>query len=644
MTVVLGIHAGHEASCAVVRDGVVVAAIQQERVTRRKYDGQECLSNALPIHAVLEAAGCGMSDVDYIVSEFQAVGVSGVGLQRPLFTADFDVFDPFDERHWVVSHHLAHAASAAFASPFDSCAVLVSDSAGSTTTDGRDYVLPFRTFHAHNAGDAVGVSFMTEMRSIYRFRSRALELLDRDYATPHNQPDVYVQSEASLYDNVARFVFRDEHCHGQFMALGGLDHTGAPRLPFSALLTSEDPPRLRNGWQGFRASKEVTDNADVADVVQQAFTELVVTQARRALSLAHESRLACAGGVFLNLAGNSAVDALEEVDALFVPSSPHDAGASVGAALVGYWQIAVGAGVEHPDGGRRSGEPVSDYLGAEAESVDPTATDAEGFVVEYVRPSDPEGPGALVRRVAEELASGAILARYAGRSEFGPRALGNRSLLAHPVHAIGAKDKLNAVKRRQGWRPVAPMVRAEDVTRFFHGPRASPYMNYNYTVREEHRESLSELMHDDGTARVQTVTEAGNPFLHGLLSALEDSGSVPILLNTSLNGPGQPIIEQAEALLRFARHPLIDKIVTETQLIDCRTESRDVLVTRTEATVMALFGHGADTRHVLSNASGQCRLDARVFEELIRNEVAATQMSVDGVREAINRGLLVAAT
>ena len=222
MPLVLGIHHGHHASCALVRDGKLVAAIEQERVTRAKADGQEGLSNRLPVHACLQAAGASLADVDLIVSSFQAATAGGVGFHRPLVERGFDLFDPFDDRHLVVSHHLAHGLSALHASGFREAAVLISDLAGSTTCDGADFVKPFRTFAAELQSLAEPAKLRTECLSIYEADLSTFTLKHREYCVPHTTPDVFVHSAASLYDNVSRMVFGVENAHGRLMALAAM--------------------------------------------------------------------------------------------------------------------------------------------------------------------------------------------------------------------------------------------------------------------------------------------------------------------------------------------------------------------------------------------------------------------------------------
>lgn len=626
MTTVLGIHCGHESSCSVVRDGRLVCAIQQERVTRRKYDGQEFLSDRLPIQEVLSVAGTTIDDIDIIVSSFQAAGPSGVGLQRPLFSRGFTAFDPFDSRHHVVSHHLAHAASAVYLSGLPAAAVLVSDSAGTTSWDGSDFYLPFKEFFTSYYADSPASELLTEMRSIYAFHDGRFELLDRTFSQPHNQPDVFVQSEASLYDNVARFLFRTEHAHGQLMALAGIPWHGRPRLVAGDIVTADLPPRLKNGWQLFESGADPVGSADIAAAVQGAFTRLITYHALRAVEMAGYPALCCAGGVFLNLEANSAITSLPGVCDVYVPSCPHDAGISVGAAFLGWARTQPGV-VALP-------RLRSDFLGRPAEMVTPEQAAGYGY------PALTQLRDASAAQAAEVLVQGAIVARYAGRAEFGPRALGNRSLLCHPVSCPEARAKLNRLKQRQGWRPVAPAVREEDVHTFFVGPGESPFMNFNFAVRDEFRDLLAEALHADDSARVQTVSRHDQPAIHDLLTRIADQGQLPILINTSLNGPGQPIIDSAVDALQFASHPEVDYLLTEDCLFATPSSGR-IAVRRPESVVMAMFGTGTKARYVLSNESTSRPVGRQIFLDLCERGQAVADEGSQLVLECLRAGLLV---
>jgi carbamoyltransferase len=448
---------------------------------------------------------------------------------------------------------------------------------------------------------------------------------------------VFVQSEASLYDNVARYVFRTEHAHGQLMALAGIPVDGTPKLVAGDIVTADSPPVLKNGWQLFEAGGDPVAAADVAAAVQDAFTQLLTYQAARAVERVGHPDLCCAGGVFLNLTANSAISALPEVGDVYVPSCPHDAGISVGAALLGAVRLEPPAAVR----ARLS----SDFLGCNAEPITLAAAAGRGYraVAGCTAPDAKPVPGAAATALAaaaDALADGAIVARYAGRAEFGPRALGNRSLLSHPVTCYDARTKLNDLKRRQPWRPVAPMVRAEDLDTYFAGPSWSPFMNFNFDARPEHRACLYEAVHADGTARVQTVTAKENPAIWQLLTLLADRGLVPVLINTSFNGPGQPIIDAASDALDYVAHPAVDYLLTEQTLFATPVPGR-ITVRRPDSVIMAMFGSGADARYVLSDSAGSGQIGRALFLALAEHARAGTDRSSEAVRACLEAGLLV---
>jgi carbamoyltransferase len=154
------------------------------------------------------------------------------------------------------------------------------------------------------------------------------------------------------------------------------------------------------------------------------------------------------------------------------------------------------------------------------------------------------------QNIAQRIANGAIIARFDGRAEFGARALGGRSILGSPL-IIATKDRLNSAKGRQSWRPVAPCVLDADFNCFFLGPCPSPYMAFSHHIRPEHISALPALSHPDGTTRVQTLTEADDPRLARLLRSFGRVTSFPILVNTSMNGRGQPIFDLPLDAVRF---------------------------------------------------------------------------------------------
>jgi carbamoyltransferase len=178
--------------------------------------------------------------------------------------------------------------------------------------------------------------------------------------------------------------------------------------------------------------------------------------------------------------------------------------------------------------------------------------------------------------VAGYLAEGAIIARCAGRSEFGPRALGGRSLLASPILS-SSKGRLNRIKERQAWRPVAPIVKYETLTQALKGPSESPWMTFSHEILPEHRDKLLALYHPDHSTRAQTHKREQDPWLDALLTSFGEKTGYSILVNTSLNGPGEPIIETPDQALQwFLEHEDVDYLLLDDQLVT-RKSTADLL-------------------------------------------------------------------
>jgi carbamoyltransferase len=574
MGLALGIHVGHDASCALVRDGELVAAIQLERLSRKKHHAVESLWNGLPIQAVLDCVGATMDDVDVIVSCFQAGSPGGFGLHRALVEPSFSVFDPFADRHHVMSHHLAHAYCAAAYAPRGDVAVVVSDYAGSSTVDGDDFFLRFRDWYRTLVGSRRPVALQTESLSIYRARlGEDFSLVHREFRTPHNAPESAVSSVASLYENVTQAVFRRPNTHGSLMALAAY---GDPPGPDDRPMVDVDGEEVvfRNDWQHAVYDRAIVD-AETGDYrlsrrdverlarrCQEATEEVVLAYARRATRLTGARHLALGGGTFLNILANSRLAASGLFDTVSLPSAPHDAGIAIGCAFRGAVML-----------GHEARRVVSDRLGPRHTVADADAAilAAEAFVTaRQVGPAE----------VAERIHGGAIVARCAGRSEFGPRALGGRSLLASPLRAE-SKTRLNVVKGREPWRPVAPVVSAEHLAYALEGPAHSPWMTFSHAFVGEHGDRLAALAHPDGSTRAQTLARVEDPWLDDLLHEFGRRTGYHILVNTSFNGPAEPIIESPrEAIDWFLRNGDVDALLLEDRLIE-RKDVRAVLETMT---------------------------------------------------------------
>jgi len=531
---VLGINAiFHDPAAALVVDGRTVAAAEEERFSRRKHGKRPVPFSAweLPEASArwcLQAAGLRPEDLDAVAYSFDPA--------RCLPAEELDLGDPWDwlrveyarrapgflatalpgldpERVRFVPHHVAHAASAGLAAPLrdgqGDCAVLVLDGRGEQAS--------------HLAG---------------RYRDGRLTPLAAQ-RLPHSLGLLYEELTAHL----GFLRSSDEY---KVMALASY---GQPRFldEFRAAVTTTGDGGFLVGDVDFATMAKQRgaddpmepEHADLAASVQTRLEEVILELAGWLHEAAGGPRaLAMAGGVALNCVANARLAARGPFETVWVQPAAGDAGTALGAAL--HVSTVDGQPVE-PMPGADLGRGYTD---AELESV------LRGARIRYSRPAS------IAAEAAEVLAANGVVAWYQGRSEYGPRALGHRSLLAHPGDAANT-ERLNEVKGREQFRPVAPMVLADRAGQLFEGVLPSPYMLFVHRVRDGWRDRIPAVVHVDGTARIQTVDPATEPLVADLLSEFEARTGLPVVVNTSLNTAGRPMVDTPqEALELFGSAPV----------------------------------------------------------------------------------------
>jgi carbamoyltransferase len=526
---VLGINAAfHDPSAALVVDGVVVAAAEEERFSRRKH-GKAAVPFStweLPERAAswcLDEAGIAPEDLDAVAYSYDpglAAPINGdvvaggweglrtLYVQRaPLFLRTaLPGLDPAIVR--FVPHHLAHAASAYHAAPEGPSSVLVLDGRGER--------------HSYLAG---------------RWDGRSLEVLARQ-ELPHSMGLFYEEATAHLgfvrasdeYKVMALAAYGEprflEELRGAVRSAGGGLFTVAP-IDWGAMVKAR---RKDEEWS--------PEHADLAASVQVRLEEVLLDLARWLHDRTGDEALTMAGGVALNCVANSRLVREGPFERLWVQPAASDAGTSLGAAM--YVAHELGDDVAPMPGaalGRGWSEPqLETWL----------RTARLGFS----KPAD------LADEVGEALASDAVVAWFQGRSEYGPRALGRRSLLANPGRPENL-ERMNDIKGREQFRPVAPMVLLERAREIFDGPMPSPYMLFTHRVRPEWIERIPAAVHVDGTARIQTVDRRDEPLVAAMLDAFERRTGIPVVINTSLNTAGRPIVDDPrDALECFGSTPV----------------------------------------------------------------------------------------
>ncbi|MEV6846972.1 carbamoyltransferase C-terminal domain-containing protein [Actinoplanes sp. NPDC051411] len=520
---VLGINAiFHDPAAALVVDGRVVAAAEEERFSRRKHGKRPVPFAAweLPELAAawcLKEAGLVPGDLDAVAYSFDpALCRSDVvpddpwdhlrvdyARRAPQFLASaLPGLDPGQVR--FVPHHVAHAASAGLSVPEDS-AVLV--------LDGRGEVA------SHLAG---------------AYRGGELTVL-RQQELPH--------SLGLLYEDLTRHLgFLHSSDEYKVMALASY---GTPRHLglFRDLVRADDDGGFtieRIDWGALvkarPADADMTEeHADLAASVQARLEEVLLDLARWTYDAAGgPSTLTMAGGTALNCVANARIAADGPYDRVWVQPAAGDSGTALGAALalgernVPFTTAALGRG----------------WTDEELEA------DLKRAGLPYSRPDS------IAAEAARVLADNGIVAWYQGRSEYGPRALGHRSLLAHPGDA-DTQTRMNDVKGREQFRPIAPMVRAERFAEIFDGVYPSPYMLFVHRVRPDWVDRIPAVTHVDGTARVQTVHHDSEPLVAEMLAEFERLTGLPVVVNTSLNTAGRPMVDTPrEAMELFGSAPV----------------------------------------------------------------------------------------
>jgi carbamoyltransferase len=529
---VLGINAiFHDPAAALVVDGAVVAAAEEERFSRRKHGKRPVPFAAweLPdLSAAWCLAGAGLepSDLDAVAYSFDpglCRGAAEVGIDDPwdwlrveyanrapqFLASALPGLDPAAVR--FVAHHVAHAASAGLAAPDNgrNGAVLVLDGRGEIASHlaGRYENGSLRPLYSQRLPHSLGLLY---------------EELTRHLGFQHSSDEYKVMALASYGQPKHLGLFRE------LVRTTGDGGFTVDRIDWDSLAKPMAP-----------GGELTEEHADLAASVQTRLEETILDLARWLYDAAGAPpTLTMAGGVALNCVANARIAAEGPYQRVWVQPAAGDAGTALGAAL--HVASLLGDGVA-PMPGVDLGRGWTDReLEAELRRA----------ALPYTRPES------IAAEAARVLAADGIVAWYQGRSEYGPRALGHRSLLAHP----GKRDttaRMNDVKGREQFRPIAPMVRAERAAEIFEGMLPSPYMLFVHKVRPQWLDRIPAVVHVDGTARVQTVDAASEPLVAAMLAEFDRLTGLPVVVNTSLNTAGRPMVDAPrDALECFGSAPV----------------------------------------------------------------------------------------
>ncbi|MGB8523982.1 MAG: carbamoyltransferase [Candidatus Acidiferrales bacterium] len=580
----------HDAAAVLLRDGQLIAAAEEERFSRIKHD------YSFPHQAIrfcLEEGEIKGSDIDYVVffekpfrkfdrilmSVLQTYPQSWKVFRESMITWMLDklwVSDVIESELGVTKdqilfseHHLSHAASAFLCSPFEEAAILTVDGVGEWTTAAWGYGRGSQIQLNHK------IEFPHSLGLLYSAFTAFLgfEVNEGEYKVmgmaPYGEPRymdkvwklIHQNADGSFYLNMGYFSFHrsaDRTFTRRFVEL-----FGDPRPPGVPFFTEQSgyPPYFGEKPSNYHKLCSLNQHyADIAASIQRVTEDVLIRMANCLHQQTGLKRLCMAGGVGLNSVANSRIFRETPFEELFIQPAAGDGGGALGAALWAY-NCLLGQPrtfrMEHAYWGRA-------YCDSEIAS----------FLQESGIPYQQfESEEKLLNLAVDRLTSGKVVGWYQGRFEWGPRALGNRSILADPRRAE-MKDIVNAkIKFREPYRPFAPSVLEKSAECFFDLPNAADhyparYMLYVVPVRETKTEVIPAITHVDGTARLQTVFREHNPRYYSLIEKFGQDTGVPVLLNTSFNLKGEPIVTTpANAFSTFSKSEM-DCLVMENFLVE----------------------------------------------------------------------------
>ncbi len=577
---ILGLATMGESAAALLKDGKLVAAAEEERFTRRKHEG------CFPIRSIqycLSAEGVSLSDIDHVGVYWQPfrIGMRASALlketlQHPAgFIARMDSVlrelspagggqTPDSQGSWLelffvrsllekqfgsrkprihyLDHHRCHLAVAFFASPFDEATLLIFDGAGedASTTLAVGKGTNIRVLRTIPWPHSLG-HFYASMTGFLGFK-----MLDGEYKmmglAPYNSPDYAKFIRQNILVSDAPGSYR--------LHRGLLNYHAALRGTFSSSLVSVFGNPRQAGTDPITETHQ-----KLASSAQASFEEVVFDLALWTYQNGSRcTNVAIGGGCALNCAANGRLLREGPFERIYVPPAPHDAGCAIGAALLVHHEVL---------GNPRQLQLTHAFYGPGYTDKDiQAALEACG-----IRTSPLENEEELIRRTVKALCSGHVIGWFQGRMEFGPRALGSRSFLADP-RIDGIRETINRkIKQRESFRPFAPSIKEERTAEFFQLSQTSPFMNLTVPVRPHKRRQIPAVTHVDGTARIQTVSRVDNPRYWKLLDSFEEQTGIPLLLNTSFNIQEPIVCTPEDALSTFSRSQ-VDGLVIGNYFID----------------------------------------------------------------------------
>ncbi len=580
----------HDSAAVLLKDGELVAAAEEERFSRKKHDSG---FPSLAIDFCLKKAGISADDLDYVayyekpVVKFERILTTALSLfPRSWKTFGESMITWWGGKLWMkniimdkievppekiifVDHHMSHAASAFFASPYKEAAILTIDGVGEWTTASMGYgkaswehgsVNEIQLTHEQRFPHSLGLLYSTFTAFLgFRVNNGEYKVMGMaPYGNPNYVDDIYkiikVFDDGSFWLDMSYFSYHYSPDHSYSKKF--TDLFGKPRVHDVEFRTVKMDPRVDPNSP---KAKENQHYADIAASIQLVIEEIILKMARTVQKQTGSKNLCYAGGVALNSKANGRILAETPFEQMFIQPAAGDAGGALGAVLYVYHVLL---------GNPRRFIQEHNYWGASYSSTEIIeAVKASGFSFEEIDDNE-----LLIQKIVDDIIEGKVIGWFQGRFEYGPRALGNRSIIADP-RTQEMKDIVNSkIKFREPFRPFAPVILEEEASRFF---PALKDVEQQYAIRfmltvcaydEDEGKKVPAVNHM-GTGRLQTVRKDWNPRYYRLVELFKQATGVPVLINTSFNLRGEPIVNTpANAMSTFSNSG-IDTLVLENILV-----------------------------------------------------------------------------
>jgi len=552
----------HEGSALIVRDGRILAAIEEDRITRIKHDGQIILWNS--IKDVLRITGIKASEIDavaipweapeetafYDLKNFKLANLAGYPYSRVnrirlnFLMQCYGIDAPIR----FVNHHRSHAASALLTSGIADCSVLTLDGQGDrneslSAWEAQNNVMKcVASIDAPTFGD-----FFSAATNAIGFKINDGEGKTMGIAS-YGDPK-------PAYDQIKDFLNVDG-----LNVRGTIDNSARIQVDVSDTKPFASYRHLVKGNNPMMDLAKKFKKEDLAAAAQKLLEDRVLEFVRNVIARTGKHKVCLAGGVALNMKLNQKIREMQEVEEVYVFPNPGDSGVAVGAALL------VCKDLMEAEGKTFSNEPMIHTYYGTSYTDEEVLSALNEYRLEYQELKDPE------KAAADLISEGKVVGWFQGRLEFGPRALGNRSVLADPRNE-GMKDKINKYLKKRDWfMPFAPSMLSEAKEEYLEEGVEAPFMIMGFNVKKEKIKEIPAVVHVDGTVRPQTVTADANPSYWKLIHEFEKQSGVPIVLNTSFNRHGQPMVRSPEDAALHVVWGAVEYLIIHKYLVDAKVK------------------------------------------------------------------------